>query len=153
MQQKDVANERFIMLLGRSRNDPEVVRLIDAFSDEAVRTVDREDVADEEYIEVKNYGFSLYFDTGKLASVFLYSDTKDPEYSTYALGLPLAVSFRQSKLDVVSHLGTPSAEGGGKIGVFGRVPRWVRYDRGTYSVHIEFADEPDLVQMVTLMPH
>ena len=94
----------------------------------------------------------MYFDNGRLVSVFLYSKQKEQGYSQYTLPLPLGISFGQSKPDLLRRIGNPSASGGGKKGVFGYIPEWIKYEKGRYSLHIEFANETGLIQMVTLMP-
>jgi hypothetical protein len=152
MHKEYIAVENFIVLLGCSRSDAEVVRLIDEVGRQAAHTIDKEDGADDEYVEARSRGFCLYFDAGRLTSIFLYSEKKDPSYCRYALPLPLGISFGQSKPDVLLSLGKPSTEGGGKKDFFGYVPKWIRYDKGAYSVHVEFSGEADIVQMVTLMP-
>jgi hypothetical protein len=152
MREEITSVERLIGLLGSSRTDREVLQLIDDLGREVTIFIDKDDGANDEYMEVKSRGLSLYFDAGRLASVFLYSEQKDTEYCTYALPLPEGVSFGQSKSDVLRSLGSPVSMGGGTKGFFGDVPEWIKFDKREYSLHLEFASGTGSLQMVTLMP-
>jgi hypothetical protein len=146
-----ISVERLIPMLGCSRSDPRVTELIDALDSDVTFSIDKEDGADDEYMEVKTRGLSLYFDAGRLASIFLYTKQKDPSYCDYALPLPSGLSFGQSKSAVLQNLGSSFSTGGGKKGFFGEIPEWVKYEREEYALHLEFGNGTSCVQMVTLM--
>ncbi len=152
MRRELVTVEYLAGLLGSNRSNSEVVRLIDELGDLAAFKIDREDDADDEYIEVKDLGLCLYFEANRLVSIFLYSEVKGEDYARYAQPLPLGISFEQSKSDVMSSIGDPSNEGGGKEGYFGYIAEWITYDMRGLKVHVEFSREFNAVQMVTLMP-
>ena len=147
-----ISVERLITMLGCHRNDHRVIKLIDVLGNEVALFMDKDDGANDEYIEVKNHGFCLYFDACNLASIFLYSSKKDSSYSNYAFPLPSGLSFDQSKSDVFRILGNPSDSGGGKKGFFGQIPEWYKYNKGDYSLHLEFSGVDSTLNMVTLMP-
>ena len=139
-----------IPLLGKNRNDKEVEKVFHMFEGEAVVTVDKEDDADDEYVEIKSKGVGFYFEKNVLLSVFLHSPTSTPDYMGYELSLPLELQFNQSKEDVVGLLGSPACEGGGEDGFFGHVPCWVKYKEVGYYLHVEFAMDGESIRMVTL---
>jgi hypothetical protein len=143
--------DQLITMLGCGRNDSRVLKLIDSLDGRLTFFIDKENGADDEYLEVKSLGLSLYFDAGELASIFLYSGQKDREYREYPLSLPSGLRFGQSKSEILRDLGSPSSAGGGKKGFFGDVAEWIKYNQGEYALHLEFANGANSVQMVTLM--
>ena len=144
--------DRLNELLGAHRTDSRLDAFIGQFDPPPVITVDKEDDADDEFVEFKAQGFGLAFDQDVLQAVHIRSGQQDDGYTKYNLSLPMGITFSQSKSEVLAILPPPDVEGGGCDGFFGPVPEWIRYDKTDgHSVHLEFTSDAQAVQMVTLM--
>ena len=74
------------------------------------------------------------------------------EYKGFTGAIPEGVLFSNSRRAVQERLGKLSASGGGKfIQFFGKAPTWDRFDRGEYSLHVQYADDEASVNLVTIM--
>ena len=143
---------KLMEFLGASRSDEKLREFIRQFIPPPTITVDKEDGADDEYIEFKEHGFCFYFEVDVLVSIFLYSGKKDKNYVMYELPLPMGICFHNSKSEMIGRLEDPNAKGGGHDGFFGVVPEWIRFDNvDGHSVHIEFTSDSKSIGMVTLM--
>ena len=74
--------EKLVGLLSRGRQDPDILRFVGRFPD-AVCAGNREDGADDEYIEFKGQGLTLLFERDVLVSVALQSKSKSEDCRTY----------------------------------------------------------------------
>ena len=144
--------DSLIRLIGCDRSDSRFVKIVAHSDHPPVSTVFREDDADEEYLEFKDVGVGLYFDSNKLMSVFLHSGEDGTDYERYENPLPMGIYFGQSKNEVANTLGSPDEQGGGYDEFFGDVPDWFKYHMDCYAVHIKFAPGSERIQMVSLMP-
>jgi hypothetical protein len=88
---------------------------------------------------------------GRVASIFFHGTNSD-EYRKYSGSLPDDLSFSDSRSEVRKKLGVPSASGGGiDVPMFGKAPNWDRYDRDSYSLHLQYSPGEDAIAVVTLM--
>jgi len=143
--------DELLRLLGCHRHDNAMLDFIGQFDTAPIFTENKEDGADSEHIEFRDFGFCLSLEADKLNSIFLFSSTKDSDYLAYPLRLPSNLSFELSKSEVFDLLGSPSEEGGGYDEFFGNIPHWFRYEENTHFLHIEFTHDLKCIQMVTLM--
>ena len=143
--------EKLLRFLGRIRSDDALVKFIAQFAVLPLAIVDKEDDADDEFLEFKEYGFGFYFEKDVLLSITLHSIDNASGYVSYENPLPFGVSFGQSMSDVEKILGEPDSAGGGRKGFFGDVPVWLKYKTKTHSVHIEFSRSSKTVRAVSLL--
>lgn len=139
-----------IKLLGVNRMDRNLSIFLEGIEITPLITVDKDDGADDEYIEFKELGFNFYFEHDILDSIFLFSADNDEEYLEYACSLPDGLTFNQSKQEVLNLLGHPFSEGGGDDEFFGKIPGWVKYKKDNYYLHIEFSEHRNKIRMVSL---
>lgn len=142
--------ENLSRLLGGSRSEEPLRRLIEQSGSAPVCTADKEDGVDEEFVEFKEPGVGLYFEGDILTSIFLHSAGGGSSYAGYAHPLPIGIRFEHSRAELLGLLGPPDAAGGGRDEFFGAVPSWVKYKTPGYVVHVEFALDSKSVRMVTM---
>jgi hypothetical protein len=95
-------------------------------------------------------GFNAESD-GRVTAIFFHADGYQ-EYSAFAGTLPEGILFTDSRQAVQRRLGAPSASGGGtETQFFGKVPTWDRFDRSSYSLHVQYVEGDEAVNLVTLM--
>lgn len=145
--------EQLISLLGLFRSDSKIEEFISNIGINPINTVDKEDGADDEFIEFKEQGLGLTFDKDKLIQISLYSGEKDSDYAKYSNSLPKGISFEQSQSELQTLLGPPNAKGGGHYNdFFGRlIPNWIRYDMKNYALQIQFTSDLNSIHSITLM--
>jgi len=109
-------------------------------------------VHDRLYLEYPNSGIAFDADLdGRVTSVFLYTEGFQGNKG-FAGELPEGISFTDNRRLIHSRLGQPSASGGGTIiQFFGKAPKWDRFDRASYSLHIQYGDGYETVDLVSLM--
>lgn len=150
MSKSDFEVAKLLEVLGKSLEDGSVQQLINRNNDLAVVTEVEEDGVSDVYYEFSEFGVALLFESGFLDTVFLYSGRENPDFDDYQLALPFGLHFNYKREDVLEKIGNPDQVGGGKEGVFGYVPKWVKYFFDGYYLHIEFAPEQKKIRMITL---
>lgn len=144
--------ENLTKLLGARRDDRQFQALIAQSTSPPVITVDREDDADDEFIEFRDRGISLYFEKSVLLQVALFSQDNDSGFSEYKPSLPMGINFGEQKTALLARLPEPDLSGGGSDGFFGPVPDWVKFEHEAgYSVHVEFDPSTSAVRLVTIL--
>lgn len=143
--------EELVSLIGLSRSDNKVQTFINQFGTAPVFTVDKEDDADDEFVEFKEQGLAICFEKDVLMSICLHSGERTADFATYGHPLPMGICFEQSKSELLDSFGSPAAEGGGHDAFFGDVPDWFRYKMDGYSVHMQFAPDLRSIRTVTVM--
>jgi hypothetical protein len=121
MDDKLFSVENLSRFLGVKRSNGGLRAFIEQSGATPVSTVDKEDDADDEYVEFKEQGVGFYFENDTLVSIFLHSGSDGSGYAKYDHPLPMGIQLDQSKADVVALLGSPNAEGGGRRGSFGEI--------------------------------
>lgn len=138
----------FTVLLG--------LRLDDVAKTETVQPLmpgSKTDLIDDRFhLQMPSYGIEFVADfDGRVSTIFFYSRGTN-DYRQFSGALPEGVSFGDSQASVHQRLGQASASGGGKvIQFFGKAPRWDRFDRHSYSLHIQYDDGDGSVNLVSLM--
>jgi hypothetical protein len=137
-----------VKLLGMRLDDVAKSPLVLAFGEPGHAKM----VHDRLYLEYPNSGIAFDADLdGKATTVFLYSEGYQ-DYKGFAGELPDGISFTDDRRAVHARLGQPSASGGGTvIQFFGKAPRWDRFDRQSYSVHVQYVEGDRCVSLVSLM--
>jgi hypothetical protein len=109
-------------------------------------------VHDRLYLEYRNSGIAFDADLhGRATTVFLYAEGYQ-DYKGFAGEFPEGISFTDDRRAVHARLGQPSGSGGGTvIQSFGKAPRWDRFDRRLYSLHIQYIEGDGSVTLVSLM--
>jgi hypothetical protein len=109
-------------------------------------------VHDRQYFEYPNSGIAFDADLdGRVASVFLYAEGYQ-DCKGFAGELPEGISFTDDRREVQARLGQPAASGGGTVMPFlGEAPRWDRFDRHSYSLHIQYVEGDTSVNLVSVM--
>jgi hypothetical protein len=85
-----------------------------------------------------------------LAAIHLYSEGFE-KFDEFKGELPSHLSFKDSRDDVRLKLGSPSESGGGKRALGRLWPRWDRYDYETHSFGVQYSDDLNRVDMITLI--
>jgi len=127
-----------------------VVDFLAAISSRPIVSRGIEVEADDEFQEYKELGFGLCYESGVLHQVALHSGLGDSSYARYERELIHGVVFGYSEDDVRQEMGSPVFEGGGNSGFFGKVLRWIKYKRGSHTIHFEFGEMGKGLQTVTL---
>jgi len=70
--------EKLIILIGLNRSDEEILFFLNKVSSEPYITVDKDDGADDEFVEFKNSGFGLHFMNDVLESIHFQSGNHRP---------------------------------------------------------------------------
>lgn len=102
------------------------------------------------YLEFMEAGVALQFDSKSsiLETILLYSKGLD-EYSAYQGQLPDGIGFGHSRTEVRKRLGKP--EQSGAASKRDQIPPWDRYNFGTYGLHVQYSDNEQSIELVTLM--
>ena len=140
--------ESLIYLLGKKRDSDIFISFLNSLNEPSSNEKNDE----FEYLEFKIEGFEIYFENDMLKTVFLYSDLKYDDFSQYQNPLPKGISFDQTKEVIISKLGQPDFQGGGKksqLG-FGIIPYWIKYNTDNYTLHIEFDSITKSIALVTI---
>lgn len=138
-------------LIGLNRSDDRIEFFIKKISSEPIITVDKDDGADDEFVEFKRSGFGLHFMNDVLESIHFQLGRKQSDYTRFKYPLPLGICFEQSKSEILNILGSPAVRGGGDDNFFGHVPDWFKYHKGGYAIHIEFGPDSKSIESVTIM--
>jgi hypothetical protein len=87
-----------------------------------------------------------------ISSIFLHSDGDDG-FRGYEGELPGRLEFGDPQAIVREKLGTPENSGGGKFSPLFKkqMPKWDRYDFGSFSLHVEYAEGESSIRRLTLM--
>lgn len=102
------------------------------------------------YWEFRASGIQVGVRRGLIDFIFIFLFEKEG-YSRYKGGLPSGIPDSAIRKDVISRLGSPSAEAVSRVdNIFGRVNEWIRYDYPGYSLRIEFS-ENEVAVFVALM--
>ncbi len=143
--------EKLIKLIALNRMDNQIIFFLNQADSVPEITIDKEDGADDEYIEFKKEGFGFHFMGDILVALHFQSGRKFSDYSMYKYSLPLSIGFEQNKSEILTLLKEPLIIGGGKDGYFGPIPHWFKYKiNDDLTLHIEFTKE-DKVSVVTIM--
>jgi hypothetical protein len=104
------------------------------------------------HLQIPFHGIEFVADfDGRVSTVFFYSIGSN-DYRQFVGVLPEGIDFGDSQSSVRQRLGQPSANGGGKvIQFFGKAPKWDRYDREGFSLHIQYVDNETSISLVSLM--
>ena len=95
-------------------------------------------------------GFDAGLD-GKVATIFLFADGYQG-HKAFRGELPEGISFTDDPNAIRTRLGKPTETGGGaEVQFFGKVPIWNRFDRDSYTLHVQFADASGTVNLVSIM--
>lgn len=141
-------SSNFTILLG--------MRLEDVSKTEAVQPLmagSKTDLIDNRFhLQIRLHGIEFVADfDGRVSTVFFYSGGAN-DYRQFAGALPEGIGFGDSQSSVHQRLGQPSVNGGGKvIQFFGKAPKWDRYDREGFSLHIQYVDNESSISLVSLM--
>jgi len=109
-------------------------------------------IDDRFHLQIPSYGigFIASFD-GRVSTIFFYSEGVD-QYREFASELPEGITFRDSRSSVQVRLGKPDASGGGTVIQFlGKAPKWDRFDRQHYTLHIQYTDAEEAINLVSLI--
>lgn len=111
-----------------------------------------EKIEDRFYMELPSQGLAFIATLDqRVRAVQLYAEGYQ-KYNGFARAIPEGISFSNSRRAVQDRLGKPSVSGGGNvIQFFGKAPAWDRFDRGAYSVHVQYADDEKSIDLVTFM--
>lgn len=109
-------------------------------------------IGDRLYLQMPSHGIGVDADfDGRVSTIFFYSEGMD-DYRQFTGVLPEGISFGDSRSMVQGRLGKPDASGGGTvIHFFGKAPKWDRFDRKQFSLHIQYTDDESSVSLVSLM--
>jgi hypothetical protein len=137
-----------VKLLGMRLDDVAKSPLVVAFPEPGHAKM----VHDRLYLEYPNSGIAFDADLdGNATTVFLYAEGYR-DYKGFAGDMPEGISFTDDRRAVHARMGQPSASGGGTvIQSFGKAPRWDRFDRHSYSVHVQYVEGDGSVNLVSLM--
>jgi hypothetical protein len=103
------------------------------------------------YLDYQNEGVSLLFEKGGLLdTVFFYSGGYEG-HAAYAGELPGGVCFGDREPLVRTKLGDPTRSGGGQVGLLGKiVPKWQKYDCGSYIATVQYDRSSGGVALVSI---
>lgn len=138
-------------LIGLNRSDERVEKFLNELPPEPIITIDKDDGADDEFIEYKDSGFGLHFMNDAFECIHFQFGRKNSDYNEFKHPLPFGIRFEQSKSEILNILGFPGMQGGGHDDFFGHVPDWFKYNKDGYAIHIEFGSESKGVESVTIM--
>jgi hypothetical protein len=104
---------------------------------------ERVTVVDRHYFKFKTLGLSLATDEWlTVESVFAYSDGREG-FRGHEGELPNAIRLSWSRQRAHDALGKPTRSGGDEeIPMYGLAACWDRYDYPSYSIHIEYHENP-----------
>jgi hypothetical protein len=105
---------------------------------------------DRHYLEFMEAGVALQFDSESsiLETILLYTEGHD-EYSGYQGELPNGIDFGHSRNEVRKRLGKP--EKSGAADKRDQTPAWDRYNFGTYGLHVQYSEDEQSIDLLTLM--
>jgi hypothetical protein len=125
-----------IVLLGKSREDPEVLRFT-----ESIGGAEVEEIEDVWFICFRKQGVSFRFDDDSLRSIELYlKGDKDGGFKPYEGPLPHGLKKSLSRDQVNAKIGEPAVS----------KPGWAIYQINNHAVHIGY-DDKGLIQSTTLL--
>lgn len=127
-----------VRLIGEHRSAPAIDALVAVAREPPACTPDRQNGADDEFVEFKADGVGLYFEADRLLAIYLYRSGYALGYAGYQHLLPEGVIFGHALNDVLRLLGPPYESGGGHDSFFGNVPSWLKYRHTGYDSHYTF---------------
>ncbi len=109
-------------------------------------------IEDRFYMEMPNSGIAFIATLdGRVMTIQLHAEGYEG-YKTFLELLPDEISFSDDRRRIHARLGQPSVSGGGTvIQFFGKAPRWDRYDRDSYALHIQYTDLEESINLISLM--
>ena len=118
-----------------------------------------ENLAGKTYCNFYKAGFSLVLnpDDAGIDTIQIYNPMLGgSKYESYKDEVPYLIRFDMSRKESEAILGQPSKSGGGGRNPLdgGIVPEWVRYDRESESLHLEFGINDkgkQCIALITLM--
>ena len=137
-----------VELLGKRLDEVARAQLVVALGDKGLTEL----VGDRFHMDFKNSGIAFIAPLdGKVTSIQLFAEGYEG-YRQYRGQLPDGLAFNASRSSVLAHLGSAPASGGGGIVQFlGKVPKWDRFDRNDYSLHVQYVDDETAINLISLM--
>ncbi|QDT51307.1 hypothetical protein [Symmachiella dynata] len=90
--------------------------------------------------------------TGCIRAIQFYGEAYDDDFAPFQGLLPEEIQFNTTRQQVHKHLGPSDEEGGDEVIEFlGYIPRWDRYTRAEYLLHIQYTKDCNGIELVTLM--
>jgi hypothetical protein len=109
-------------------------------------------IADRVYIEFPRSGLSFVSMLDRrITTIQFYGGSRDG-YRQFSNHMPFGLHFRHSRETVHRIFGRPDESGGGgSIPHLGVAPKWDRYDKSDYRLHLQYSDECDSITLLSLM--
>jgi hypothetical protein len=109
-------------------------------------------IADRVYIEFPRSGLSFVSMLDRrITTIQFYGESRDG-YRQFSKDMPFGLHFRCSREIVHRILGRTDESGGGDfIQYLGVTPKWDRYDKSVYRLHLQYSDECDSITLLSLM--
>jgi len=86
----------------------------------------------------------------KIKSIHFYSG-KTKTASRFSDGLPLNLDFSFSRIKSKQVLGTPGKSGGGGFSfIYGTIPPWDKYFYDKFSLHLQFSEDQNEIELITI---
>ncbi|MBR0641707.1 hypothetical protein [Plastoroseomonas hellenica] len=110
-----------------------------------------ERVGDQSYLRIPEDGLSLVLpDHAHVGAVQLHAEGHEG-YAGFPHRIPCGLAFAMSRDRVRQILGPPEASGeAALVPILGSKPAWDRFSLGATTLHAEYADDLQAVQMFTI---
>jgi hypothetical protein len=107
------------------------------------------------YVDFRKSGIGFELDTEqRVVALFLHSAGHEDFQQCVAVP-PDGIMLGDNQAFIEARLGRSTSSGGGSLHpILGKTPRWSRYERSGYVLHIQFQEMCNAIDMITIMaPH
>lgn len=138
----------FVGLLGMRLDDVAKTDVIQPLMTESTSGL----IEDRLHLLFPTHGVEFVADLDGRVSTIVFYSSKAEGFREFSGSLPESISFGECEQVIQRRLGQPSSKGGGQtIQFFGKVPKWNRYDREGFALHIQYGDDERSIKVVSLM--
>ena len=146
--------DEFVGVLGETEQSSKFISLIAKIGEEPSISTTPEEYNDPlgktKYYKLTSFGLEIGFRQERLSHIHFFLKPEDGYKAYFGLLMPeiTAVSLEAA---VVKALGIPSSLGGDKqSSLLGHMNKWIKYDKGWYSIRFEFSPD-SLMRKISLI--
>lgn len=85
-----------------------------------------------------------------IETIHLFSADEINGISCYEGQMPFNLNFTSSRTEVNAILGKPNRSGGGYNSIVGHIPLWDKYYFANYTLHFQYSDQSQSIDLVTI---
>lgn len=116
------------------------------FKDSAI-----ENILERDFLINNSMGIDLILtELQTIETIHLFSADEINGISSYEGEMPFNLNFTSTRTEVNATLGKPNRSGGGYNSIVGHIPSWDKYYFTNYSLHIQYSDQGESIDLITI---